>query len=346
MRINRRTLLRAGIAGGVAACHLPTAPSRACLTPRLNHNHNHNPAAVKMGILADLHFGLCKSARARLEAFMAAVDLRKPDCLMQLGDFNYGDPESRRCMEVWQQFKGPTYHVLGNHDMDKRDKKQMLEQWEMPAPYYSFDRGAWHFVVLDRNHLYVDGKYIPYARANFYVDPAMRGFADERQLEWLRADLDATRKTTAIFVHQGLGMPAYDGEQPHPANRKIEQVLAEVNRQAGASKVAVVFCGHHHVDRYHYRDGIHYVWVNSASYNWVGAKYGRMADYRDALYCFAEFAEDGTVQIEGRQSEWVKPTPAERGVPNPERLNTWIRSRELKPGQSWNGARTAPTSQS
>jgi hypothetical protein len=33
--------------------------------------------------------------------------------------------------------------------------------------------------VLDANHLYADGRYIPYDKANFYVDSNLRTFIDD-----------------------------------------------------------------------------------------------------------------------------------------------------------------------
>jgi len=107
----------------------------------------------------------------------------------------------------------------------------------------------------------------------------------------------------------------------------VESVINEAN--AEATKVVACFCGHHHLDRYALKSGVHYVWINSISYNWVGEQYGRMAAYRDPLYAFVTFRADGSIEIEGRQSEWVPPSPAERGYPGSNRLATYISDRKL-----------------
>ena len=85
---------------------------------------------------------------------------------------------------IWEKFKGPKYHVLGNHDMDRHSKEAMLDFWGMPKTYYSFDEDQIHFIVLDANFLYQDGKFTDYDKANFYVDSQLRTFINSEQIEW------------------------------------------------------------------------------------------------------------------------------------------------------------------
>ena len=314
--ISRRHFLQRGGAGLLLpVLGWPPSPSGPALPPPL-----------RLGVIADLHHGLAPRAMERLEAFMQAVDTGKPDAILQLGDFNYGTPPSGECMDLWRQFRGPRYHVLGNHDMDFTTKEEMLAWWAMPARYYSFDLGGYHFVVLDRNNLKTADGYVPYAKANFYVDRAMRAHADPEQLEWLQADLTSTQLPTVVFVHQGLGMQ----REPYPpgdARGAIEAIFDEANREA--PKVVACFCGHHHIDRYHFKKGIHYVWINSASYYWVGEAYGRMAPYQDALYTFLTFHPDGWIEVEGSRTGWEAPTPRERGFPQAADLTPYISDRRL-----------------
>ena len=282
-----------------------------------------------MGMIADLHHGLAPSAMQRLEQFMIAVDEKKPDVLLQLGDFNYGQQDSKECLNLWRQFNGPRYHVLGNHDMDFFGKRHMVDLWEMPRRYYSFDRAGYHFVVLDRNNLCTPNGYTPYDSANFYVPSSYRGYADPHQLNWLKADLAATTLPVIVFVHQGLGM-YNEHHNTTDARGAIERVLREAVDSQGNPKVHTCFCGHHHIDRYNQKYGIHFVWVNSASYYWVGENYGRMAFYTRPLYSFVRFYENGLIEIEGTRAEWETPDPSERGYPQAERLTTFISDRALK----------------
>lgn len=283
---------------------------------------------LQMSVIADLHHGLATDAMTRLESFMSTVDEQKPDCLLQLGDFNFGKPDSDECMRLWRQFDGPRYHVLGNHDMDFYSKAHMVDYWHMPAPYYSFDRAGFHFVVLDRNSIKTDAGYVPYEKANFYVDASTRGFAEPAQLEWLKADLDATQLPTVIFVHQGLAMDELSPKERISAD-PVETILAQARDEEGKTKVVACFCGHHHLDRYIKKDGIHYVWLNSASYYWVGDAYGRMAYYQDPLFGFLSFYADGSITVKGNSTDWKAPSPASLQFPDAEKLNTFISNRQL-----------------
>ena len=279
-----------------------------------------------LGVIADLHHGLAPRAMERLDEFMAAVRERKPDGIIQLGDFNFGTAESNECMDLWRTFDGPRYHVLGNHDMDFVSKDVIVQKWHMPGRYYSFNLGAFQAIVLDRNNLKADDGYTPYSEANFYVDASLRGYADRNQLAWLRAELAATQLPVIIFVHQGLGLPT---SMPN-ASRAIEAVLEEHNRKGDGGKVVACFCGHHHIDRYAIKNGIHYVWINSASYYWVGEEYGRMAPYSRALYTFLTLHSNGTIEIESSHAEWVAPSPEERNFPGAENLTPFIQARRLR----------------
>jgi 3',5'-cyclic-AMP phosphodiesterase len=92
------------------------------------------------------------------------------------------------------------YPVIGNHDVfgwmtdavppetEGYGKVLACEQLGLAEPYYSFDHGAWHFVVLDN------------------TQPCPRGYLgglDTRQMQWLVADLAAVPKGrhTCIVSH-------------------------------------------------------------------------------------------------------------------------------------------------
>lgn len=287
---------------------------------------------LRIGLIADLHHGLDPRAQERIEDFVEAATDRKADMIVQLGDFNYSEPSNAPCLDVFHSFDGERHHVLGNHDMDKCGKEHALATWQMRARYYSFDRDGWHFVVLDRNHVKQGTKFLPYDKGNYFGAKGHRGHADQEQLEWLAEDLARTKLPTIVFVHQGVGV----AERPYPKDdgrEALEAVLRAANenaKKAGAGeKVVACFCGHEHLDRHNVRDGIHYVWVNSASYYWVGGKYGRMAPYAEALYAFVDLHDDCLV-IHGRKSEFVAPTPKERGFPRWRECSAVQSDRRLK----------------
>jgi hypothetical protein len=54
-----------------------------------------------------------------------------------------------------------------------------------------------------------------------------------------------------------------------------------------------------------------------------------MAPYRDPLFAFATFHPGGMIEIEGRRTEWVPPSPKERGHPEADKLTPYISDRRL-----------------
>ena len=83
-----------------------------------------NAEPLIMGIVADIHKDLMPDADERLSVFIAEAQRRKADFIIQLGDFCMADSKNLDFMGIWETFKGPKYHVLGNHDMDKNSKKR------------------------------------------------------------------------------------------------------------------------------------------------------------------------------------------------------------------------------
>lgn len=270
--LNRRSFLQTL---GLAAPAL-VLPWQALSTP---HSLS-EPTITTLGIIADTHQDIIHDAEQRLAAFMEEVAVGKPDFILQLGDFCEPKEKNRDFLRIWNQFEGPRFHVLGNHDMDSAGKEKTMDFWEMPGRFYSFDHAGFHFVVLDANYLYLDGKFVDYDTANFYIDGAHRTWIPPEQLEWLEADLRETSLSTVIFTHQGLANDAWGIK-----NRTQIQVLLErINKEAGFNKVIACINGHNHIDRVRTINGIHYIDINSASYQWLGEKYQCTTRYPKELY--------------------------------------------------------------
>ena len=286
-------------------------------------------SSITFGLVADPHADLIPDKNERIEAFVKQAIDRKVDFVIQLGDFCFPIPENKDFMGIWKQFKGPKHNVLGNHDMDVSSKEETMAYWEMPSRYYSFDQGGLHFVILDANNIYADGKYTAYNKANFYIDSTLRTYVDPVQIEWLIADLGQTTLPTLVFSHQSL-INALWGIK----NRlQIQQILEEANEKAGYQKVIACFNGHDHIDFHRQLNGIHYLEMNSMSYQWLGEKYSnktrypaelyekypaldKIAPYTKPLFSFIRVdATKGLLEIEGTKAAWLAPSPEAIGVP-------------------------------
>jgi len=317
--MNRRDFL---LSGGFAAFSMTagrTLAFAATTSPTTTPLAETAQGTVRAAVITDLHhlsFG--KDQINRLRAFMDAVITEQPDFILQGGDFCYpaGAPAA---MAEWNRFAGEKHHVLGNHDMDKCDKQTIMKLWDMPRRYYSFDKGAFHFVVLDRNCIRHVSKpaagpaivtTLDYTNANYGRAKAEDlNWCDAQQLAWLAEDLHRTDRPTVLFAHQPL--VATDTALAQGGGDQLVGLLDAANyaarRETGRPRVVAAFFGHDHEDRCAERNGIHYVELNSASYFYgraTGANY-----YRDSLYSFIKFDPAGMITIEGRTTDWAEAAP-------------------------------------
>ncbi|NRB53816.1 MAG: metallophosphoesterase [Saprospiraceae bacterium] len=290
--------------------------------PILHFSSFSSTEKLTFGLVADVHHGMMSDTQSRLEEFIEKAKEKDVDFIIQLGDFCHLEERSKSFLKSWNSFRGNKYHVLGNHDMDLCSKDEIMDFWGMETNYYSVVEKGIRFIVLDANFMYQDGAFIPYNKANFYVDSTLRTFIDEEQIEWFKGEMEASEQPVIVISHQSLWH-----YQSGVKNRLSLQKIMEQH----AEKIICCFNGHNHIDFHHVQNGIHYLEVNSMSYQWLGEQYktnrystellkeykwlAHLAPYQDPLYAFVEIDPAGVLSMSGKKSEWMSPAPAERGVP-------------------------------
>ncbi len=268
-------------------------------------------APVRIGVIADLHHDVMHDGRERLEVFLEAMAASRPDAILQLGDFAYPQPKNRAIIERFNAAHPRSLHVVGNHDTDAGSTtKQCIEMWGMPDRHYVEDIGGISLLVLDGNDAGSPDHAGGYAK---YVGP--------EQAAWLDAQLKAIDGPIIVACHQPLAGPwAIDNAE------EIQALLG-----TAADRVVLVINGHSHIDHVLRVAGVTHLHVNSASYQWVGGDHRHdsyskevheahpwiscTCPYREPL--FATLVVDPQthrVEVEGRTSRWVGPSPAELGV--------------------------------
>ncbi len=278
---------------------------------------------VRFAIVSDLHAQDIPDGLERMKAVVDAANHENVEFLIQLGDFVRLDSAAIPYLKVWDEYAGEKYHVLGNHDLDRYTKEEYVAGLHMPGRYYSFDKGDFHFIVLDGNNLYDGKEYKAYGRANYYVDSKMRAFMDPEQLEWLKKDLAATDKRCIIFSHQSIDTTVNNGSE-------VRGILEAENERCGFQKVALAFSGHTHSNYVKEINGITYVQINSASYVWIEqpsmtekrypkeindqySLLSRSITYDKPLYGIVTLTGEGA-ELKGTKGEFMPPTPKEIGL--------------------------------
>lgn len=214
--------------------------------------------ALKIGLVTDLHYADKPPAGSRHyretpdKLAEAAENFARhdPAFIVELGDFidaaDSVEAELGYLQRINRDFSAicrQRHYVLGNHCVHTLRKEEFLDGVEQKTSYYSFDSGAFHFVVLD-SCFRSDG--VPYGRKNFeWTDPNIPA----AEVEWLREDLKHTVKQTIVLAHQRLDVSNHYGVKNAADVRKVME---------DSGRVLAVFQGHSHRNDYRDIGGIHY----------------------------------------------------------------------------------------
>ncbi len=245
---------------------------------------------LRVGLITDLHHADKPSAGTRHyretvgKLAEAAIQFEKDkvNFVVELGDLidaaDTVETEQRYLKTINREFAAISkdrHYVLGNHCVDTLTKAEFLDGVEQKQSYYSFDRGDFHFVVLDacfRN----DGEN--YGRKNSMWNDANIPAAE---VEWLQADLKSTSKKSIVFAHQRLDVSNDHGIKNCPELRTIFE---------DSGKVLAVFQGHSHQNDLKDIGGIHYCTL-------VAMVEGSGAENNG--YSVMEMDHDGTIRLTG-----------------------------------------------
>lgn len=222
-------------------------------------------AKIRFGIITDLHYA--KRPKAGSRDYVQTVNkLREAtkifnesslDFVVELGDFkDIGNTKEQTLSFLdeieaeFKKFRGPVYHVLGNHDMDNISKTDFLEHTENQGvskgkAYYSFLWKGVKFIVLDANYN-ADGS--DYDSGNFDWKEA---YIPQAQQDWLSREL-STEQPVIVFLHQLLDLT----QKQH--NVCVVNAPEVIDLLEKSNRVLAVFQGHHHSGSYYFGNGIYY----------------------------------------------------------------------------------------
>jgi hypothetical protein len=142
----------------------------------------------------------------------------------------------------------PFFQVVGNHDLDQeaRTDEASTETFSrhFGPRYYSFDRGAVHYVVLDDV---------------FWHGAGYMGYIDGPQLAWLKADLEHVEPGRPVVVC--LHIPVLGSGHLREGRDAPELGVAVANREALYRLLepyaAHILTGHTHENDHGFESGVH-----------------------------------------------------------------------------------------
>ncbi len=153
------------------------------------------------------------------DAVIAGLMGTKARFYIALGDILYDDLSLYDGMNrLVGQMGIPAYHVMGNHDMNRRVPDYIYEAETFKRTYgpdfYSFNYGKVHFVVL--NTVKYKGWNKKENKPGSYT-----GYVHERQLTWLKNDLSNVPEDhlVVLTMHIPIKSDMYDNERTAIMNR-------------------------------------------------------------------------------------------------------------------------------
>lgn len=274
-------------------------------------------AATRFAHVTDVHITPDKDAPRGVAQMFAHMLARadKPELVINSGDtvmaVDGGVTGAKAAAQIalWKAATKavpvPIRSCLGNHCVwggtdptpdapaDKKGFGLMVAATGMPAPYYSFDHGGWHFVALNSVSAWPD-----------------YGALTAEHFAWLKADLAATPRETPVCVFSHLPILSVTSLAYGDSCRKADgNLVPKVWQHADCWAITELFrrhpnvrlclSGHMHTrDRCEYR-GVWYICGGAASGAWWGGAeygfepcYGAVTLYPDGKFDY-EFVDYG-----------------------------------------------------
>lgn len=268
MQFDRRDILKMGMAAVATSAVALVGGKSVALAAS-------GETLLRAGIITDMHktpkadtaTRKYSGAMAKMTTFIKAMELAKPNFIIELGDFvDMLTPETNPLQNLkeidalFTSFHGPAFHVLGNHDFDniKRDvflKNVVNTGIPQGQTWYSWDAGGVHCIVLDAD--YTPKAFRPYDMNT--PEDTFWTWTDTiippQEMEWLKNDLQKTKLPTILFSHQTLDRT--DDQDHNIKNASQVRAILEAS-----GKVLAVISGHDHQGGYSNIKGIHYIVMN------------------------------------------------------------------------------------
>ena len=271
---------------------------------------------VKFLLFADYHYfpGEFKSFGLEgLRIMQAHAEEAGCDMIIHAGDFCHGTPDAAELIEAYNNFHIPSYHCLGNHDMDKCSIEEILKAYRMAKDYYHFDKGGYRFIVINTSYYRVGNEYFAYSKASHAQHLDTRETLPPEQLEWIKTTIDESPYPCILISHASLER-VINGVQNY---KEVLKIIDDANRKKKHS-VLMSINGHHHVDYIRLLNNVVYFDMNSTSMDWLGSMNPPNNAYPEEEYkgvrmlhrtiytndpLYAIITLDGTtITIEGRES--------------------------------------------
>jgi predicted phosphodiesterase len=260
----------------------------------------------------------------KIEEFAKMMNKSEASFVAELGDFtdNPKDttltPEKKKAsVQSYLEnaeaklalFKGPRYHVFGNHDTDQASKEDFYTKavntgikMESGKYYYSWNNNGVHFIVIDAGYRTNGSQYSGISGTPGFGYTWDDANVPKEEVKWLADDLVANKLPTIMFTHQLLN-PQDIIESGFDTNHLIKNSAEIRGVLEKSGQVIAVFSGHYHDGGIQNVSGINYIVLQA------NAAYGNDTSYHNQYATVEVYKNDKNYKIEikgnGNQKTYI-----------------------------------------
>ena len=226
---------------------------------------------MKFLLFADLHQGpgfplyYKDEEHEPLKAIQKHAEETGCEMIIHAGDFCHRPKELVDYINKYNNFHIPSYHCLGNHDMDRATMEETLEIYNMPKDYYYFDQGGYRFIITNAGYIKEGDNYIPFSNGNYYECPENRFIIPPFEMEWIREAIASSEYPCILLNHFSFIRP--NGELMN--QKEMHALIDEANEKKPYS-VLMCINGHYHRDHVKVMNNVIYYDAPSVSHDWYG----------------------------------------------------------------------------
>ena len=222
---------------------------------------------MKFLLFADFHYGpgwFKTHGWDALRAFQKRANDSGCEMIIHAGDLCHRPKELTDFIKAYNEFHIPSYHCLGNHDMDRATMEETLEIYNMPNDYYYFDQGGYRFIITNAGYIQEGDEYIPFSNGNYYSCVGKRFIIPPIEVEWLKETIASSEYPCIIFNHFSFIRPC--GELMN--QREIHALIDDANDKKPYS-VLMCINGHYHRDHLKVINNVIYYDAPSVLHDWL-----------------------------------------------------------------------------
>lgn len=202
------------------------------------------------------------------------------DIILHAGDLSHGAGTVPELVKAYNSFPILSLHTLGNHDADKTPHEEVLRLFGLSRGHYFLDIKGYRFIFCDTNYLRnKDGSYTHYSLENYVGREKDKDWLPPKQLAWLEQLVNGSTYPCIILSHQSFEREA-DGVKNQA---EVRRIFNEANRRRPHS-VLMCINGHNHRSNVRLLDGICYMEIPAACFDYVPLRHSLFPAQLEAKY--------------------------------------------------------------